>query len=291
MKFTNKYNVPQSVYDAITKDNYDLSKTDLNVISATTLIYPPKQRLLKFRHWQELEEDVIENTWRLLGQAVHYVLQQAENSERLTEERINVPVNGKIVSGQADIYESKIIQDYKITSVWSVVYSPDGKPEWENQLNVYAWLYRRLGFEVNKLRIIAILRDWSKSKVNDGDYPILPIVTIEIPLWSFEKQQQYIEERVKLHQSYESATDDEIPICSPEERWAKPTTWAIYKNSNKRATKVCGNVDAANELVKSFDQSCKWRIEKREGEDTKCKSYCSVKNFCNYYKEKYDGNI
>jgi len=289
MKYTNKYNLPQSIFDAISNDTYDLKK-DPNIISVTTLINPPKIRLLRQRHDVEIEEDITENIWSLLGSAVHEVLGRVDDKNRLIEERINIPVNGKVVSGKSDIYEitEKCIQDYKVTSAWSIVFSPEGKKEWIEQLNVYAWLYRQLGFDVERLRIVAILRDWSKTKAQaDSDYPQLQIKVIEIPLWSFDQQDMYVVDRVSLHQLFEPKEDDLIPCCTPEERWATADTWAIYKNGNKRAVKVCDTEEEASRLITEFDQKQTWRIEHRRGEDKRCKDYCSVNQFCNYYKENY----
>ena len=53
------------------------------------------------------------------------------------------------------------IQDYKVTSVWSVIPTKDNpngyKEDWEYQLNSYAWLGRKNGYRAKKLQIIAIL--------------------------------------------------------------------------------------------------------------------------------------
>jgi hypothetical protein len=51
-----------------------------------------------------------------------------------------------------------LIQDYKVCSIYSV--RDGGKVEWEQQQNLLACLARRSGMVVDRLEIVAILRDW-----------------------------------------------------------------------------------------------------------------------------------
>jgi hypothetical protein len=260
MRYTNNYNLPQSLVDAITKNTYDVAQNNPSIISVTTLNNPPRIRLLSVRHWDKLTEDVSEGMWRLLGSAVHEVMARIDDTNRLLEERMFVdlatgeiitlkpkeklkPVEGHIyISGRPDLYDTSryMIEDYKITSVWAVKYD---KEEWVNQINCYAWFYTKLGFPVKEAHINAILRDWSASQVEKSpDYPKIPFKTIPIKLWSFAEQDKYIKERAKYHNSHLETGDTELPVCTESERW---------KN------------------------------------DIRCKKYCSCKNFCSYYKEKY----
>ena len=84
MKFSNDYNLPQALADALTLDTYD-HQTD-NIYSVSTLIAPPKITILRKRHFEEIEEDVSESCWRLFGSAVHEVLARAVSKDRLTKE-------------------------------------------------------------------------------------------------------------------------------------------------------------------------------------------------------------
>lgn len=283
MEYTNNHNLPLSVFQALMRSSYDLSKTDQNILSVTSLIEAPKVRQLKIRHWQDLKEDASENLWKILGSSVHWVMEGIPDKDRFKEERLNEQVDGTRVTGRIDLYEAKecIVQDYKVTSAWSVVYAPEGKIEWERQLNAYAWLYRKAGFEVKGLRIVCLLRDWQKSKVGDG-YPQIPIVIYDVPLWDVNKQQEYIESRVRFHKVCMNDPDDTIPECSPEERWATPDVWAVHKGKNIRATKLCKSYQEAEEVAKEVEKA---RIEFRKGEDKKCIGYCQVREWCHYGKK------
>lgn len=286
MKFTNKKGLPKQVFEAVTKDNYTGKKNDLSVISATTLISPPKIRLLKIRHDDEIEEDAMDNVWRLLGNAVHHVVSNVSEKDRFIEERVNVEILGKTISAQPDIYDAttKSIDDYKVTSAWSLCYSPDGKKEWEQQLNIYAYLFSSIGFSVERINIVAILRDWSEKKTG-GDYPPSPIIVMPYKLWTEREQFAFISGRIELHKSFEDTPDDQIPECSPEERWKKEDIYAVYKKENKTATKLFKTLDEAEAFATSLKGNT--RVEFRKGEDTRCHGYCSVNRFCHYYKQNY----
>ena len=124
MKYTNKFGLPQSIVDAIQKDTYDVNRIDPNVISVTTLIKPPRIRQLTLRHWDEIEEDVSSNVWRLLGSAIHTVLERVDDKGRVIEKRLREEIGGKVVTGRPDLYgeKEKVITDYKITSCWKFIF-------------------------------------------------------------------------------------------------------------------------------------------------------------------------
>jgi hypothetical protein len=162
---TNKLNLPRSIVAAVTNDGYSRGKSD---ISVTQLISPPFQR--KLRETVEPQEDVADRIWSLLGQSVHTVLERAYpegTTDAVVETRLFTTVEGWSVSGQMDVLEAGTLMDFKVTSVWS----RKGKPEWEQQLNLLAALCRRqmaetgdVRFNVNRIQIIAIFRDWVQSK-------------------------------------------------------------------------------------------------------------------------------
>jgi len=285
MHYTNRYNLPPSLVDVINNKTYDLSESDPNRIGVTTLINPPITRLLTVRHWKELEEDVSDHLWRITGNAYHYILAKTDSKDRLIEEKLIEIVDGITIVGKLDLYEQKYksIEDYKVTSVWAIKLG--NKEEWGKQLNCYAWLLRKAKLEVKEAYINAILRDWRKKESKKyKDYPQIPFSRIKVDLWSFDEQQKFVEERVKLYKSVMNLPDNELPICSPEERWAKKDVWAVYKYNNKTAMRLFDTEDEAIDFT--YNVSCKTRIEERKGVDMKCQDYCLVNSFCKYWKDK-----
>jgi len=283
MKFTNKYNLPEPVVNALKYSSY----YNPGHISATQLIKPPRIVQLEKRYAELLEEDVSDGIWRLLGSAAHYALEHAEAKNALQEERLCIDVFGWRMCGQGDLWhEPGILSDYKVTSVWAIILGD--KPDWERQLNIYAHLFSAHGFPVKKLNIYAIIRDWRKGEsLRGGDYPPCGFVTVDVPLWSGHKQIEYIEDRVILHQSAESTPDDGLPYCTPKERWERPTTYAVVKKGNKRATRVLNTEVAAIKVLESeTDRTGKpHAIVVRKGQSIRCDSYCLVRDYCNQYRD------
>ena len=297
MKITNNFGMPQPFVDFAINDKYSKGKAD---ISVTTLIDSPKIRLMKEKHDHQIEVDAVDMVWALFGTAVHSVLENSRQSEdSITEERLYSTVSGWVLSGAVDRQEIKddniTIVDYKVTSVWSVIY---GKPEWENQLNCYAYLVNdKHAFnksKVTNLKICAILRDWNRRDAErKEDYPKAPIVFVDIPLWDHEKASKYIIDRMALHQEAQILADvhGDLGLCNDEEMWKKNDTWAVKKKGQKRALRVLDSEEEAikyiewhNETDKAYTKKTDLEIEFRGGEYTRCGNYCSVADFCNQYK-------
>lgn len=283
MKLTNKLGLPQPIVKAVSNDGYSSGDCD---ISVTSLLKPPQMRSLEIQHQDKLEEDVSDRIWSLLGQVVHGILERAEETA-IAEERLYIDVNGWRVGGQMDRFLLKegLLQDYKFITVYKI---RDGVPEeYAKQLNIYAHILRKNGKKVNKLQIVAILRDWSKNQyMREGDpYPAQQVVLLDVPIIPDEEVAAYVEERVKLHKEAASLSSTELADmfpCSKEDRWAKSDVWAVTKNGQKKATRLCNSEEAAEIALKAAGAN--HSIKFRPGESTRCKSYCSAAPFCEQYK-------
>lgn len=277
MHWTNTENLPQPLVSAIQFSDYD----SVGDISVTGLIQPPRIRQLTKRHNNEIVEDISEGIWRLIGSVGHKILERSNTDNHLSEERLTTKLLGWTISGKADLLAPNgTLDDYKFRSVWAM---KDAKPEDEEQLNLYALLYRHNGFEIEQARIIAVLRDWSKTRASrEPDYPQVGVVIREIPLWAPGKQQAFLERRVKLHQKTQELPDDDLPLCTGAERWHQPDTWAVKKKGNKRAVRVFDDKEGAAAFL--LRSEAPYEIEFRPGVDTRCLHYCAVREFCSYGK-------
>jgi len=273
MKFTNVHNLPEAIVNAVSAFNYPPKPSRYSV---TDLIAPPQIRQLKMKHWEFLSGDVSERLWALLGMACHAVLEKSKPNDAKAEEKLVVEFEGVTISGKADLYHEGRIEDYKIVSVFSFLLEKGRvKPEWQQQANVYAWCYAKLGKPVTELWIRAILRDFQASKVKiDTDYPLIPFQSIPVPLWTLEGQERYVRARLEAHKG-------ENPFCSDEERWLRPSAWAVMKNKNKQAFRVFDNKEQADNLAKT-DKA--FSVVERKGVYNRCQTYCPVSNFCEQWK-------
>ena len=274
--YTNVHNVEEAIAEAIRHDTYRLRGD----ISVTGLIRPPQMAYLEHAHADEITEDVSDGMWRLLGSAVHVVLDRAKVSNVLQEEPLTVEVGGWTVSGTPDLWrEPANLIDYKVTSVWSFLLGD--KPEWEQQLNAYAALYREHGFPVEKLTIAAILRDWMKSHTHEDGYPPIPFMEVHPRLWATEQAEEWLEQRVRIHQK---AREGDYPPCTAGERWARPDVWAVKTAKDTRATRVFDTDAEAQAMIATMSQfvieRSGYHVEHRAGKNVRCEDWCSVSQWC-----------
>lgn len=280
---TNRFNLPAPIFNAVSKEY----KPNPERFSVTDLIGPPLIRHLKLKHWEELSEDASERLWMLLGSAVDKVISE-HAKDAMVQFKFEVPIDGVMIVGKPDIFylETGEIQDWKVTSVWSFLLGD--KKDWERQLNCYAWGMTKRSYPAAKLTINAILRDWQKSKIlRDQDYPRIPFISRDIPLWTFGEQEQYIKEQLELHRMSEPTE------CTPEEKWEKPTTYAVMKKGRKSALRVLGSEPEAYAWIEEQETAQhqqKWvsnniSVVERPGECVRCLNYCSVRGVCPYAKK------
>lgn len=276
MNLTNRLNLPQPLVDAVTNDEYTSGDAD---ISVTSLLSPPRKVALEALHRDELEEDVSDRIWSLLGQSIHTILERAATTG-IAEQRLSIVVEGWKVSGGMDYYSpgDGLLQDYKCVTVWKF---KDGSVpmEYEQQLNMYAEILRQNGHTVKRLQIVGILRDWSKLEAQrDPSYPQTQVVIRDVTIWPQAQAQAFIRERVLLHRQARF----ELPECSATERWQRPDYYAVMKPGAKRALRVFTSIEDAMALVAGSNGLI---IKKRPGESTRCRSYCSAAPLCHQYQE------
>jgi hypothetical protein len=271
MIITNTEGLPQPLVDAVTKDPYDSGGSDLTV---TQVISPARQIALRKQYANEITEDASDRLWALMGQIGHGVLERAA-SAGIVEKRWFGTMDGWIISGRCDLLlASMTLLDYKFCSVWA---AKDGvKPEWEQQLNLLAWLAGAHGLTVADAQIVCIFRDWSVMEARrDASYPQKQVKVMPVSLWGFEKQQEFCRQRVAAHSA---AQGGQLPECTSEERWEKLPKWAVMRKGRKRAVRL---YDTEAEAIKHVaSEKAGHSVEARPGESIRCQAYCNAAPFC-----------
>ena len=287
MKITNHFNVPKPLVALARKEYYSKGRADYSV---TEIMSPPRIQRLKRKHWDDMEQDVTDMLWSMLGSALHVVAERSEVIDHLNEERLFMEIDGVTLSGSIDLQQhvkgGVALKDYKFTSVWAVM---NDKPEWEQQLNVYGWMVHKIkGVDIKGLQICAILRDWSTRKAQtESGYPQAQIQMVDIPIWSFDKTEKYVHERIELHKEskVQADWDEELPECTEEERWMRTTTYAVKKEGRKSAVRVFDAQEDAVKLIEESEDKKKLSIEVRKGEPVRCTgNYCGVNKWCSQYQ-------
>lgn len=287
MKITNKHNVPETLVALASRDYYSKGKSDYSV---TEIISPPRIQRLRRLHHEEMEQDVSDMLWQLLGSALHVVAERGVAEGHITEERLIAEVDGVKLSGAIDIQKVEsdgvTITDYKFTSAWAL---RQDKPEWEAQQNIYAWLVETVkGQKVKGIQICALVRDWSRREASvKPSYPQAPIQVLELPLWDSSYTEQYIKERIEAHRMSKVQADwgDELPPCSDDERWVRETKYAVMREGRKTAIRVLDTQHEADELAIKE----KGYVEIRKGEAIRCTgNFCGVAQWCSQYQRSQE---
>jgi hypothetical protein len=287
LKITNKHNVPETLVALASRDYYSKGKSDYSV---TEIISPPRIQRLRRLHHEEMEQDVSDMLWQLLGSALHVVAERGVAEGHITEERLIAEVDGVKLSGAIDIQKVEsdgvTITDYKFTSAWAL---RQDKPEWEAQQNIYAWLVETVkGQKVKGIQICALVRDWSRREASvKPSYPQAPIQVLELPLWDSSYTEQYIKERIEAHRMSKVQADwgDELPPCSDDERWVRETKYAVMREGRKTAIRVLDTQHEADELAIKE----KGYVEVRKGEAIRCTgNFCGVAQWCSQYQRSQE---
>jgi hypothetical protein len=198
----------------------------------------------------------------------------------------------RLVSGTFDIlHKGRDLYDLKTVNVWKKVFDPD-MVDWHQQQNIYAYLLGERGVKVETLNIIAIYKDWIKvQSLRDRSYPPHQICQYRLKMWKRNEQERFIWNRLQAHVACEKLADDELPECTPEERWERfpggeTVQYAVMKNDKaRRALRVTPTLDEAITYANgSRSVTTQSFIEVRHAQRKRCETYCPVAQFCDSYQ-------
>lgn len=292
MKFTNKNNLPDYLYKLLSKDYKPVEGR----LSVTQGISEPLPRNLKMKYYDKLVVDVADRLGMLIGNSLHhYLFNETTEDDEFAEVKLEDEMDGWTLVGKSDNYKEseETIRDFKTCKIWAWVYrNKEGSQidKYTKQLNWYIWQWRRRGFEVSKAYLDLFFMDWSKRKASyEKDYPRCQYMSVEVPIWSFEEQEQYIREQVQYH------AQAKFEECSLIEKWQDPPQFAVMTKGAKKA-KACNKyVDGkkipftkedAYKYIQLQTVSSKLYIEERPSECTKCLFFCDVAQVCPYANKK-----
>ena len=264
--------------------------------SATSLIDTPRIVQLKKRYGHLVQVDPERQMASFIGTGVHNYFEDtlrqyaALNKDYELERSVFDSVGGRLITGRFDIlYDQKHIYDIKTAKVWKKIFDPE-MVDWHAQQNIYAWLLRRRGVAIESINIVAVYLDWQKGNaLRDRNYPQERVQQYRLNLWSPERQEAFIRERLDLHVAAENLSDNELPACSPEERWERfpsglPVQYALFKNREaKRALRVADTMNEIVDIIKEKNIASDGIIEVRHAKRTRCLDWCDGAPWCNHY--------
>lgn len=274
--------LPEYIENAV-KNDYQ-PRTDR--MSVTRLIGPPLIRTLEIEHWDKIEENAEDKLWALDGIGFDHIMKKYSRWA-LTNIKLEVLLKGFTVVAKLDYYNvlTYVLADLKRTSVWSVQDAlKNCKHDWIKQVNVYDRLLYHVvpQLPVEKLRIHAFARDWRPiEKLRYNNYP-KKVEIIEVPRWSKEEQMDYVDAQLQDH------IQNPKRECTDEEKWTKPTTFAVMKVGRKSALKVEDSLPNVHTWCKNkghINGEKGISIVERPGSCVRCEGYCACQPFCPYTKD------
>jgi hypothetical protein len=270
MIYTNEAGLPEVLAAALTPDRHTIKP---GTFSVTELIAPPQIRVLTRKHRDELTEDIATRLRRFTDSLLHHVLEQlGDRGGRKVERLLSYATDDGVVAGRFDVLlvGTELVK-YRSASTWRV--SKGVPQDWIERLNLYAEILRRRGHTITAITVVALLKDWMASRSREEGYPRAEVQTFDIPLWEPDQAAAFLSERIALHRAADAG---DYPPCSPDERWEKPTRYALMKVGRQKAVKVYDDEETARGNMTSEQHY----IEPRPGRSTRCEFYCRVSTFC-----------
>lgn len=310
---TNRTNIRLPLAVWLASDEYDHDPRP-NAVSATTLMKPVKSVVLGVALKQmegEAELDISDLIPSRLGSAFHDGIENSWLSPELgnvlaklgyprkviekiqinpprpgfneddhniwMEQRAEMKFGNWIVTGKFDIVFEYGVEDYKSTKTFNWIHGGN-----DEKYMIQGSIYRLLNQDIvrqDTMKVNFLFTDWTPLKaISDKEYPQRAVETRKLELMSIEDTQEFIRGKLSRIESYLGKQEKDIPACTPEEVWQKPTKWAYFKNpKNQRATKV---FEDEGEASRRFaDDGAVGRIDVRPGEVKYCR-YCPARPIC-----------
>ena len=303
----------------------DNHRSEKGGISCTQLISPLRAFVLQMQN-NGGTKSVNSRLLAAIGTATHKAIESTLSTDDRNELGIEqevymwLRVDEFTLSGTADLVCDGEIWDYKTTSVRKFKETPK---EWVEQLNIYAYMYRRtMGKDVKKLQILIIARDFVQSKATyQAEYPKMAFKVVDIPLWDDDKTDAFIRERIAKAKAVLSG-EKPLPLCTNEEMWVDDRPYAVMRTGQKNAIKLYASKEEANKhaedlalkpfcviakggkkILKRFEtkaelnneeakskddgrtfKKIKFTVQERQANPIKC-AYCDASEFCEQFKQ------
>lgn len=314
---TNHSNLPLSIAVWLAHDDYDHDSRE-NHISATSLLKPLKQLILSNRVDNDAKDDIVGLIPSAMGSSIHngiesaWVHNYAKNLEKLgypkrviarirvnpsdedlkanpdiipiyLEVRSEKEVDGFIISGKFDFIGDGRLEDFKTTSVYT--YMKGTKDEdYINQGSIYRWLNPDKVTR-DDMAIQFIFTDWQGSRTREPNYPNMRTVEKKFMLNSVQSTDTFIRQRLATIKKYWDSPESEIPECTDEDLWRKPTVYKVYKDENAKRAMSGGVFEEDKRGAERFAREKGAIVKTFPGEVVACR-YCKAFEICEQ-KQKY----
>lgn len=302
LRFTNLHNLPLPIAIFLASNDYDGFKEG-KAISATGLLRSVRQTILSGRSSARCI-DVSSLIAARMGSAYHSAIEQSLLNPRLDEvldslgvkaslvinpsgleeiPRGAIPVHvetrtekeflGWTISGKFDLIFNGVVEDFKSTSVYTYL-NQNNRDKYILQGSIYRWLNPQLVTK-DYMRIHYLFTDWSVRHQKQIPHRIL---SQQFPLLSLAETEQYISRKLMDLDAWFSKPEEEIPFCSSEELWRRPSVWKYFSSeTSQRSSKNFEDSYSAQNYLS--EKKYKGFIKEVPGEVIACR-YCPAFALC-----------
>ena len=262
MKLTNNKNLPNAIVKAIEQNAF--SSKGGNRASVTSLLLPAQEIVLRERFKSEMVQDVSDMINLLFGNAVHDYLERHDDGEQV-EMFVDYEMFGYTISGKVDVIEGNTLYDYKTAKVNKVIY--EDFDDWRKQGMIYAWLLSKNQIAIDRIKFIALLKDWSRYSYvmktrQDDYYPDSAVYVYEVKVRADDivKTEEYVTRKIKDIKRMKEMTVQQLLDEPLDEDFAPVKKYAVMKKGAKRASKVFESKQEAKNFAKG-DMYIEERVE------------------------------
>jgi len=304
-------NLPFAVW--LAADDYDFRSNGMKAISATSLLKPVRQILLRERVTKQ-DVDVSERIAARLGHAIHDSMEKAwvhnykealaslgypqKIIDRLainpTHEQVRasndiIPVYletrgsreimGYKISGKFDLVIEGELNDTKSTSVYT--YIKGGKDEdYCLQGSIYKWIHQDK-ITSDHITINFVFTDWQRGMARGNpDYPQQRVMSHRVKLMSLSETENWIRNRIKDLEAHADMDEPQLPLCSDKDLWRSEPVFKYYSNPDKTTGRATKNNDTMEEaLAYMASKGGKGVIIEHPGKVKAC-GYCPAFAIC-----------
>lgn len=293
-------------------DDYDFTPGTQRAISATALLKPVRQILLRERLTDEVAEtpDVSDRIASRVGHAIHDSIEKAWLSSYATgmrslgypeslikrvkinpakvegddipvyaEQRGSREIMGYKISGKFDLVVDGELNDTKTTSVYSWI-KGDKDEAYQLQGSLYRWIHQDK-ITSDYIHINFVFTDWQKVMAkSDPSYPQQRLLTHRVALLSLKDTETWIINKLKSLEAAADLPEESLPYCSDSELWRTEPVWKYYADPTKtagRSTKNSATLQEAREYQAS--KGGKGIIIEQPGQVKAC-GYCPAFAIC-----------
>lgn len=318
MQITNNTGISLPIAVWLASDGYDFAPGTQKAISATSLLKPVRQILLKERLTEDTADtpdvsdyiasrlghsihDGIEKSWtrdygtalRKLGYPQKLIDSIVINPDKLEpgqipvylERRSNREILGYKISGKFDMVLEGRLHDFKSTSVYSYIKGSKDE-DYALQGSIYRWLNPDIVTE-DHMFIEFIFTDWQGAMAKaDRNYPQQRVLPHRIELMSVEETENWIRGKIRQLEAAADLPEPALPRCTDEQLWRSAPKWKYFSNPAKtdgRSTKNFDDEASANAFAASKGKGVVIHVP---GQVKACK-YCPAFPICTQ-KDEYE---